>query len=248
MDNIVGRHFSSKNFGDFLVKGKADDNLFTVEFVKTKYTTNTSLNKIKNGTVRDRFVPTLYGVGFLGDEVTSDSSGKMLKEYQLWTNMLERCYCEKYHARKPTYKDCSVSDFFKNYSNFKKWCNQQVGFNVKGYSLDKDILVKGNKIYSESTCAFVPKDINNLLTKRESRHGDLPIGVVRCRDSSNYASKCVANGKNVHLGHYKNIECAFLAYKNFKEKHIKDLAKKLQHAVDARVLSSLLKYEVSISD
>lgn len=248
MGNIVGRHFSSKNFGYFLVKGKTDDNLFTVEFVKTKYTTNVSLNKIKNGTVRDRLVPTLYGVWFLGDEITSDSSGKMLKEYQLWKNMLERCYCEKYHARKPTYKDCSVSDFFKNYSNFKKWCNQQVGFNVKGYSLDKDILVKGNKIYSESTCVFVPKDINNLLIKRESKRGELPIGVLKCSSSKSYVSKCTVNSKSVRLGHYKTIECAFLAYKEFKEKHIKDLAKTLRDTVDDRVISSLLDYEVSISD
>ena len=48
-----------------------------------------------------------------------------------------------------------------------------------GWELDKDILVKGNKIYSPDTCCFVPKEVNTVFTKRQSKRGDYPIGVIK---------------------------------------------------------------------
>jgi hypothetical protein len=44
-------------------------------------------------------------------------------------------------------------------------------------ALDKDILYKGNKIYSPDTCVFVPQEINALFVKNDANRGDLPIGV-----------------------------------------------------------------------
>ena len=38
-------------------------------------------------------------------------------------------------------------------------------------------LVHGNKIYSPSTCIFVPQRINTLFVKKDMNRGDLPIGV-----------------------------------------------------------------------
>ena len=45
--------------------------------------------------------------------------------------------------------------------------------------LDKDILCKGNKVYSRETCIFVPERINLLFTKCDNRRGDSPIGVTQ---------------------------------------------------------------------
>ena len=92
--------------------------------------------------------------------------------------MLLRCYDKEVKMKQPTYIECSASENFKFLEYFSKWCNKQIGFKNNNWQLDKDILVKGNKIYSEETCCFVPHEINNLLNKQtygESR--DLPVGV-----------------------------------------------------------------------
>lgn len=81
-------------------------------------------------------------------------------KYRLWVDMLARCYDGRFHARMPTYKNCQVSDNFKDFKYFSEWCDKQVGFNLPRYHLDKDILVKGNKVYSEETCCFVPEEID----------------------------------------------------------------------------------------
>ena len=153
--------------------------------------------------VRNRYLPSLYGVGYLGEATVMDGCGRLSKEYVIWSKMLERCYCSKYLARKPTYAGCTVSDNFKNFTFFKNWCNKQVGFGEKYFSLDKDILLKGNKLYSEDTCAFVPRELNNLLTLRKASRGNLPIGVTPSRSNIlKYTAKVTIFGKGVVLGDF----------------------------------------------
>ena len=57
----------------------------------------------------------------------------------------------------------------------------KIGFDNHGngnpFQLDKDLLVKGNKVYNESTCVFLPKEINSVLTKSTASRGDYLIGV-----------------------------------------------------------------------
>ena len=95
--------------------------------------------------------------------------GKNVKEYQLWQDMLKRCFNENCQNKQPTYKGCNVSDNFLNYAYFYDWCHEQVGFGKvddKGryWQLDKDLLFVGNKTYSETTCVFVPqKDYKNVV-------------------------------------------------------------------------------------
>ena len=107
--------------------------------------------------------------------------------HRTWTNMLERCYCSKKHARNPTYLGCSVTDEWKLFSNFKAWMETQ---DWQGKQLDKDLLIKGNKIYSQNTCLFITKQINTFLNSREACRGDLPIGVTLSRRGDKYQAQC----------------------------------------------------------
>ena len=121
------------------------------------------------------------GVGFNDKTRPVSVDGKNVKEYVLWQSMLKRCFSEKYQTRRPTYKGCNVSDNFLNYSFFYDWCQKQIGFgkvDEKGryWQLDKDLLFVGNKTYSETTCVFVPHEINSFFTDSGNTRGEYPVG------------------------------------------------------------------------
>lgn len=196
----------------------------------------------------------VYGVGisekgeFAG---YSSVGGKSVatKEYELWRGMLTRCYNEKFQQNYPTYVGCSVSEGFKYFQRFAKWCNTQNGFGVQGYHLDKDILVRGNKVYSEDICVFVPGNINNLLIKRGAVRGDCPIGVTFRKKHQKYQAQCSdGNGNMKYLGYFPTPNSAFQAYKTFKEALIKRLALEYRDTIDPRVYEALMQYEVNIND
>ena len=175
------------------------------------------------------------------------------KEHALWRSMLSRCYTERCLLLKPAYRGCSVSDNFKDYTYFYEWCNKQVGFKTydeKGrmFALDKDLLNKGNKIYSEGTCVFLPMEINNLIVKSDSLRGDLPIGVVYDKERNKYQAKMWVDNKPKFLGRYDTIEAAFSKYKQSKEQHIKVVAEKWKGLIDYRAYEALIGYRVEITD
>lgn len=93
--------------------------------------------------------------------------------YNRWFKIFERCYSEPYLESRPSYRGCSVASDFHLLSDFKEWIVQHPW---EGRSLDKDILKVGNKVYSKSTCLFVPKFINSLFTN-SSGGGKYPLGV-----------------------------------------------------------------------
>ena len=78
--------------------------------------------------------------------------------------MLERCYSQKTQEKHTTYKECSVSEEWYNFQNFAEWMDKNYNYEtMQKWHLDKDILFKGNKIYSPERCAFVPQEINVLF-------------------------------------------------------------------------------------
>lgn len=189
----------------------------------------------------------LYGVGITGDMICK-IDGKMTPEYTLWSNMLARCYSEKYKIKNPHYIGCSVSDNFKDFRYFISWCSKQKGYNRKGWALDKDILVKGNKVYSEDTCCFVPREINNLLTKRNRKRGNLPIGVTLQKSTGKYSVYTSIKGKIKNFGTFTCINAAFETYKTVKLEHIKSVANDWKEYLDVSVYNALLSWDICISD
>mgnify|MGYP003500056290 FL=1 len=174
------------------------------------------------------------------------------REYTIWQNMLFRC-TEQGQAKNQAYIGCTVSDNFKSYTFFYEWCNKQVGFgnkddNGKSWCLDKDILVKGNKLYSEDTCAFVPNNINSLFTRANKTRGRYCIGVFWSRWVNKYVALCGYKGKQKYLGYFNTEQQAFQAYKTFKEGLIRQTAEGCRDNLDNRVYEALVNYEVSPAD
>ena len=183
-----------------------------------------------------------FGINDLRDQ------RKTSKEFSLWCGMLTRCYSEKLHARIPTYKDCLTSKEFRRYSDFKNWCQSQIGFGVVGFELDKDIIRKGNKEYHPDKCVFLPREINSLLKTRKKSRGLLPIGVTTLSRSSGYMATINQKKKTAYLGTFPTPELAFQAYKVAKEQAIKDMANKWKDQIDPRAYDALMNYRVEITD
>jgi hypothetical protein len=180
-------------------------------------------------------------------------NGKLLKEYALWTGMFERCSIRG-AIKCPAYSGCTMSENFKNYSFFYEWCNKQIGFNLKDedgktWHLDKDILIKGNKLYSEGTCVFVPPEINAVFLNRKALRGDYPVGVHLCKITGRYrAALNIGKGMNKKLGRFRTVEDAFAAYKEAKESLIKSLAEKWKDKIDNRLYLAMMCYTIEITD
>ena len=191
----------------------------------------------------------VFGVGFNDKTRPVFVDGKMAKEYGLWQDMLKRCFSEKSQTRYPTYKGCNVSDNFLNYSFFYDWCQEQIGFgkvDEKGRSwcLDKDLLFVGNKTYSETTCVFVPQEINKFFTDSGNARGEYPVGVSFNKHSGKFMASCAVNGKRQYLGYFNTPEEAFTAYKPFKEALCKQLALKWQSEIDERLFNAMMNWSV----
>ena len=193
--------------------------------------------------------PTVYGVGYKPfKSKTHGSDGRITKEYNLWFGMMTRAYNPKYHEKKPSYENVTVCDEWLWADNFSDWCQDQVGYKVEGFQLDKDILFKGNTVYSPSTCVFVPAEVNSQLTKANSRRGDYPIGVSWHSQHEKFMACFRYDKKTQHLGYFECQLKAFEAYKKAKEAYLVVLANKYRDVIDSRCYDALCKYEVEVTD
>ena len=247
--DCVGKVCKSKSSGDFKIVKYNDKKNVEIQFLKTGFETTVELGSIRNGGVKDRYLPSVYGVGVIGDKYPSKVNGVLTKEYKLWTSMLVRCYSDNSKKKNPTYEGCEVSNNFKSYEYFYEWCNKQVGFGVEGFELDKDLLIKGNKVYSEDSCVFIPTEINSLLVKRENMRGKYLIGVHWCNTKKAFVAQVSRNkGMQEHLGLFKTEIEAFNTYKTAKEAFVKEQANKWKSQIDERAYEALMGYTVEITD
>lgn len=188
------------------------------------------------------------GVGFNDGKYKSSINGKDIKESHLWRAMLQRCYDPSAIKRRSDYSDCYVSENFKSYSYFYEWCQNQIGFNVDNFSLDKDLLVKGNRVYSEENCLFLPTRINVALSKGTRQESELPIGVYFNKNTKRFVARCSLNGKTTYIASSLCPIEAFNKYKSFKEDYLKLLANEYKDAIDPRAYNALMNYTVEITD
>lgn len=251
--NCIGKTCKSRNYGDFIILDYKNSREIKIRFKETDYTTMYSQDKIRTGNVKDYYAPSVYDVGIVGTKYLktfTDRFGKKKnkREYVIWSNMIQRCYDKNMQIKHPTYKGCSISENFKHYEYFYEWCQDQTGFGNESWHLDKDLLVKGNKVYSENNCIFLPQELNNLLTKGEVKRGSLPIGVYKFSKNRFSASLNRNNGNNERLGLFETPEEAFLVYKEAKEDFIKEQALKWKDQIDPRAFDALMNYKVEITD
>ena len=106
------------------------------------------------------------GVGFNDLKGKTKTNGKQDKDYQLWRDMLRRTNTNITSFARGAYLDATCCNEWLVFSKFIADISGKVGYKNDGWHLDKDILIKGNKHYSNETTCFIPSEINNLLTKK----------------------------------------------------------------------------------
>lgn len=182
----------------------------------------------------------VYGVGF-------DSVGihrktikrKHTRAYKSWGRMLERCYSEKWHNKHPSYLGCLVDERWHDFQVFAEWFEQNY---IEGFELDKDILKKGNKVYSPETCLFIPKYINTLIKTDLVKANKLPRGIRE--NNGKFEARCNIKGISKSIGRFNTSEEASTAYITIKEKEIKRVANEWQGRITKACYNALINYKL----
>ena len=165
--------------------------------------------------------------------------------YQEWKNMMHRCYDTKKLKKYPSYIGCTVCDDWRDFPGFKKWYDEN---GVSGWSLDKDLIKKGNRVYCPQYCVYVPKSINSLIVNRKADRGLFPLGVTAYK--GRYRARLSRDGREAFIGLFDTPEDAFAAYKKAKEEYIKKVAQEYygRGEITKRLYDALMRYEVEITD
>ena len=188
-------------------------------------------------------VPTVRGIGYWGMPNVDVHHWTYIR----WSDMLLRCYSEKFHSHQPNYIGCTVAEEWHNYANFKKWAEENFyQVDNEQMELDKDILKKGNTVYSSENCIFVPKSINSLIINCKALRGEYPIGVDKIGDE--YRARSATTGKQKVIGTYSTPEEAFEKYKEYKENLIKEVAEKYKEKIPEKLYKSLVNWTIEIDD
>lgn len=215
---------------------------------------NARYNNFKKGKIKCPYERRHYGVGYIGEgKYKVSENGKLTRVFSTWYHMLTRCYSDKHHEEYPTYINCSASEEFYNFQAFGEWDSENYyQIDDEKMCLDKDILIKGNKIYSPETCIYVPEIINNLFVKNNKTRGESVIGTIP--HQGKYVAQCslinlkTGKSKREYLGIYRTQEKAFEVYKHYKEKNIKQIADKYKDKIPSKLYDALYDYQISIND
>lgn len=175
----------------------------------------------------------LFGIGVNDSWYKVYFKGVKCPIYLKWVNLLNRCYSDKYHKTRPTYKNCSVCEEWLTFSNFAEWMNQQ---DWEGKHLDKDLLKPNNREYGPETCCFINQRLNSALLGKVKDQGDYPQGVDYRPKDNKYAVRLSKYGKTVSGGYFKTPEEAGIKYLKEKAIYFKEL---LEEQDDERVIRGL---------
>ena len=219
-----------------------------------KYKIHTTYSNYKKGNVKNLYYPEIYNVAMIGSKYPSRINGIQTKEYKAWFQMIRRCFDKKYHNTHKTYEKVTCCKEWLLYENFYEWLHSQENFSKwlsnERWSLDKDIFIKANKIYSPDTCCLVPMSVNALFERKETQRGKYPIGVTRAKNGFQAQCSNPLNEDLKWIGSYETIENAFNAYKNKKEFYIKQVAQ-IEYDkgnISKKCYEAMMNYRVEITD
>lgn len=156
----------------------------------------------------------------------------------LYNNMLTRCLRTDIHQ---TYEGCAVcEDWQMSKQDFLEWVfKNYYEVNNEQMDIDKDILIKGNRVYSPSTCCFVPHSINIEFTAPfmfPPYTQDETTGTWRIRTPKNKAFTGAT------------IDDAIASYIPYREAELKELADKYKGKIPQKIYDAINNWTLTIDD
>lgn len=167
---------------------------------------------------------------------TEEGKTELIQAYKTWTGIIDRCYRPGHEVKFKAYADCSVCKEWKYFSNFKKWFDENY---IEGFDIDKDILIKGNKVYSPEACCFVPRVINLIFAKNKTRKSNLPRGVKYKKYGNRYSAEISIDNKNKLIGYFKDVDSAAEAYNQARKEYISEIADRYKNVLKPEVSKAL---------
>ncbi len=242
-DIKLGDVFPTNQGGSVIVVGYKNLKNITVQHIdKYSHIAVVQAGSLKAGNVKNPYYKAVRGVGFVGVGDFNAYDNKVITpEYRAWGGMFSRCYSKG--LEDPTYKDCVVTPEWHNFQVFAEWYVSHEFYGL-GYHLDKDLLVRGNKVYSPSTCDMLPVEINSLLLDRRSERGEYPIGVSLLKRSGKFTAKLRIDGVTKNIGSYDTAKEAHKAYVVEKEANVKRMALSYKDKISKQAFSALMNWKV----
>lgn len=223
--------YTSNNSGDFIIVKELESRIthgtssvrqILIRFLKTGYETITTPDSIIKGCIKDPYYPSIFGVACIGKPKTEYTK----KEYDMWFNMIKRCY----YNTDPAYnmygaKGVTVDPRWHCFEYFLEDLKTIPGSEIlysqsipestkNSLSLDKDYLQQDvpidKKIYSKDTCILTP--IINNIRLIENNSSSKYKGVHKLEQNRSYQASINVNGKKYFLGTFDNDIAAANVY------------------------------------
>lgn len=244
-EGMVGQRFNN-SYGETaeIISYKSNKDVL-VKFSDSGYRCSKGLSHLKSGKFSSPYSKTVYGIGYIGEGSFNKANARLIMAR--WAAMLGRCHDQEVSEQNPSYKDCSVVDEWHNFQNYAHWYSTHE-FRNDSWEVDKDFMSRDEKVYSPTSCTFVPQEVNSFLCNAKAVRGAYPIGVYYSKTNSAFIAMCKQGSKNKYLGGYSNPEDAFLAYKAAKEAYGRVLADRYHGKVHPAVIERLKAFTVNIDD
>lgn len=209
----------------------------TIEFEDGYIIDSVQYTNFKRGIIKNPYAKIIKGVACIGETSTVDINGKVLKSREVWGDMIKRCYDEKQLKRRPSYIGVTVCDEWKCYANFKEWYDKNI-YEIKDekVQLDKDILIKGNKVYSPEACVFVPQRINVLFREFKNEFPTLEE-----RSNGTFAIRIRMNEISKRISGFETKEKAWDYYLKEKQQIIKNVAEEYKDKIPNKLYNRLIE-------
>ncbi len=174
--------------------------------------------------------------GFINDaDYATTSNGVHCPAYIAWRRVIQECRGLAPNCGKPV----TVSDEWKRFSNFRKWWIESY---VAGYRMNT-ITARGNKIYCEDSCVFIPSWIEQSFFRAKDKRSGASLNVgAHKRGVDRFASQLgkTRYSKARHLGTFDTTKEASNAYCDAKIEYAKECKPEMD-AIDVRIYPSAIK-------